>query len=157
MRPGVACQRIGGNDLEPVGIMRGDLIQRGNRALIALDGNDAGCAERQKRARQTAGPGSDFEHCNSFERSRRARDARGKVQVEQEVLAERFTRAQPVPTNNIAQRRQIIGGVRHDAFVEIGASIVAPEDPASRAASRKAAIRLAGSAVPVPAISNAVP
>src|SRR5205807_5122947 len=155
MGAGVVCQRIGGNDLEPMRIMRGDLRQCGDRALIALDGNDARCAERQKRARQTAGPGPDFEYCNSFERSRRARDARGKVEVEQEVLAERFTRAQPVPTNNIAQWRQFIGGVRHDAFVEIGASIVAPA--ASRAASRKAAIRLAGSAVPVPAISNAVP
>ena len=41
--------------------MRGDFRKRGDRALVALDGNDAARALRQQRPRQSAGAGADFD------------------------------------------------------------------------------------------------
>ena len=54
--------------------------------------------------------------------------------------------------NDLAQRRQTVRRIRHDTGTDARLSAIA-----SRAASRSAATRLVASAVPVPAISNAVP
>ncbi len=77
----------------------------------------------------------------------RARDAARQVEVEKEVLAEALACIQPVPGNGLAQRRQ-------------GRHAVHPQLPRRRAMSSamaRAAIRLVGSARPVPAMSSAVP
>ena len=100
--------------------------------------------QRQQRACQSAGAGANLYDGGVFERAGRARDPGSKVEVEQEVLAERFARRQSMITNDLAQRRQVIDR-RHVVW------------DAMRAASRNAAIRLDGLARPVPAISNAVP
>ena len=72
-------------------------------------------------------------------------DPRGEVEVEQEVLAEGFACRQGMFANDVAQRRQIVDRAHEGLVVAI------------RAASRKAAARLDGLALPVPAMSKAVP
>ncbi len=42
--------------------MRGDLLEGSDRAFVALDGNDAGSAERQQSAREAAGSGTYLDH-----------------------------------------------------------------------------------------------
>ncbi len=97
------------------------------------------------------GPGSDFDDGDVFERLGGARDARGQIEIEQEILAEGFFRRETMAADDLAQRRQVID-LRH-YFAGTSAGAVADR----RAASVSAATRLDGSAVPVPAISNAVP
>src|SRR5262249_4954493 len=69
----------------------------------------------------------------------------GEVEVEQEILAERFARRQRMFADDLAQRREIVDPA-HAGWTA-----------AIRAASRSAAARLDGVALPVPAMSNAVP
>src|SRR6185312_6164503 len=113
-----------------------------------FDGDDMPRPLRQKRPRQPAGPGADFHYGDAIERPRGARDACSEVEVEQEILAQRFACRQGVAANDIPQRRQIVD--RAHGFAEA-------EGSAIRAASRRAATRLAALARPVPAMSKAVP
>ena len=80
-----------------------------------------------------------------FERARGARDPRGEVEVQQEILAQRFARGQGMLANDLAKRRKVVDRAHARGIA------------AMRAASRKAAIRLDGLALPVPAMSKAVP
>ncbi len=80
---------------------------------------------------------------DAVERTGGAGDAAGEVEVEEEILAERLLRRESMRGDDVAQRRQPVGG--------------RALTPASRAARLSAAIRLAGSAMPRPAMSNAVP
>ena len=144
-RPRIEVLRVGADDLQPSRIAPGNLLQRRQRALVALDGDDAPRAQRQQRARQPAGTGADLDDGGIFERARGARDPRGEVEVEQEILAERFARRQSMLANDLAKRRKVVDRAH--------AGCVA----AMRAASRNAAIRLDGLARPVPAMSKAVP
>ncbi len=137
--------RVGADDLEPAGISPRNLVERRQRALVALDRDDASGAQRQQRARQSAGTGADLDDGGIFERTRGARDPRGEVEVEQKILAERFACRQGMLANDVAKRRQVVDRAH--------AGCVA----AMRAASRNAAIRLDGLALPVPAMSKAVP
>ena len=70
--------------------MRGDLGERRDRALVALDRDDAGGAFGEQRARQPARARADLDHRDAVERSGGARDAAGQVEIEQEILAERL-------------------------------------------------------------------
>ena len=65
----VERQRVRCDDVEPAGIALGDFAQGGDRALVALDGDDAGGAEREQSARQAARSGADFEHRGARELS----------------------------------------------------------------------------------------
>jgi hypothetical protein len=47
------------DDLEPARIALGDVVERRQRALVALDRDDAPRAQRQQRAGQPAGAGAD--------------------------------------------------------------------------------------------------
>src|SRR5205823_7671469 len=133
-------------------IVRGDFSECRQRPLIALDCNDPPGAVRQESACETAGPGADFHDRNACKRPSGAGNACREVEIEQKILAERFLGAQIVSPDHLAQRRQIIDR-GHAGSASAGASALA----VSRAASRSAAIRLAGLARPVPAISKAVP
>ncbi len=110
-----------------------------------LDGDDMSRAECQQRARQAAGARTDLDDDRIIERAGRARDAGGEVEVEQEILAQRFAGRQSVFADDVAQRREVVDRA-HEASLA-----------AMREASRNAAIRLAGFARPVPAMSKAVP
>ena len=70
----------------------------------------------------------------------------GEIEIKQKVLPKRFSRRNAVAANNLAQRGEAIGG-RHIALSLIAIS----------RASFRAAIKLAGRAFPLAAISNAVP
>ena len=103
------------HDLEPARIALRDIVERRQRALVALDRDDALGAERQQRARQPAGAGADLDDGGAFERARGARDPRGEVEVEQEILAERFACRQGMFANDVAQRRQVVDRA-HEGF-----------------------------------------
>src|SRR6185312_10838578 len=122
-----------------------NIVERGQRALVAFNRDDAPGAERQQRARQSAGTGADFDDGGIIERPGRPRDASREVEVEQKILAERFAGRQGMFADDVAQRRQIVDR-GHEGLVA-----------AIRAASRSAAARLDGLALPVPARSKAVP
>ena len=105
---------------------------------------------------QPAGAGTHFIDCRIFERAGRSCNAPRQVEIEQKILAERFAGDETVPANDLAQWRQAIPrGIRRAAHE--AARAAAPGAAASRAASRNAAMRLVGSARPVPAMSKAVP
>ena len=70
--------------------MRGNFLQRGNRALVALDGDDALRAFGQQRARQSARPRADLDHGCALQRTAGTGDARGQIEIEQKILAQRF-------------------------------------------------------------------
>src|SRR5664280_2551624 len=149
-------QSVAGDDLQPAGIMRGDFLQCGDGALVALDGDDAFGAKtferlRQQRPRQPTRSGADLDHGGAVERPTGPRNTGGQIEIEQEVLAEGFLCRQAMAADDLAQRRQVVD-LRH-YFAAANAGVVA----ASRAASAKAATRLDGSARPLPAISKAVP
>ena len=88
------------------------------------------------------GTGADLDDGDAFERARRAGDLGRQVEVEQEILAERLAGVEAMARDDFPQRRQSVGGERHRV---------------SRSASLMAAIRLAGLATPLPAMSKAVP
>ena len=132
--------------------MLGDILERRDGALIALDRDHALGAERQQGAGKPAGAGTDLQHGDAGECFRRPRDACGQVEIEQKILAERFLGDEPMPANDFAQRRQAVGLFAHGAGMAAGWSALA-----KRAASRSAATRLVGSATPLPAMSKAVP
>ena len=142
--------------VEAARIKRGNLLQGGDRPLVALHGNHMRGAFPQQRARQAARPGADFENGHAGERSGRPSDAGSEVEVEEEILSERLFGDKTMPADHFAQRRQAVGRIAHDAATGTARAVLGAA-PASRAASRSAAIRLVGSARPVPAMSKAVP
>ena len=151
MRSRVEIQRIGGDDIEAAGVVRRDLRERRDGAIVALDGDDALRAVGEERTREAAGAGADFDHGHAGERAGGAGDAGGEIEIEQEILAERFLRAQIVPFDHLSQRREVVDRAHARAPSRRG------RWARMRAASLSAAIRLDGSARPVPAMSNAVP
>ena len=140
-------ERVAGDDLQPAGIALGDLGERGEAALVALDRHDPPRSRGKQRPGQAARSRADLDHRDAGEVAGGACDPRRQVEVEEEVLAERLDRPEAVPGNDLAQRRQS----RRSA-------LIAPLRCAvSSAASRSAAARLDGSALPLPAMSSAVP
>src|SRR5262249_33873660 len=151
MRARVERDRIACLDVELTRITRRELTERRERALVALDRDDMRLLLK-KRAGEPAGAGADLDHGHAGERTRGARDAAGEVEIEQKILAERFLGGKAVPSDHLAQRRQIIGRAHAGS-----AKVCVSARSASLAASFSAAIRLVGSARPLPAMSKAVP
>src|SRR5262249_14228305 len=152
VRSRIEIERVGFDDRQSIGITFRDLGERGDGARIALDRDHPARALRQQRARQAAGAGTDLDDGDAAEIAGGAGDACGEIEVENEVLSERFACRQAVTADDVAQRRQIVDS-RHQLT---GIGFVSAR-AASRSARRMAAIRLVGSALPVPAMSNAVP
>ena len=75
-RAGIEAQRVGVHDLEPAGIALAISASAGQRALVALDRDDALGAQRQQRARQPAGAGADLDDGEPSRGRRRAQSAR---------------------------------------------------------------------------------
>ena len=95
-------------DVEAAGIARGYLLQSGDSALVALDGDDPARAQSEQSARQPARTGAYFDNRDVFKRLGGARDTRGQIQIVQEILSERLLRRQPVLADDLAQRRQVV-------------------------------------------------
>ena len=108
VRARIEVERVAGDDLEPAGIALGDLGERGDGAVVALDRDHAPRAGGEERAGQPAGAGSDLDHVDARERAGGARDAGGEIEIEQEILAERFLGGEAVPADHLAQRRQVV-------------------------------------------------
>src|SRR5579863_3817339 len=137
--------RVGADDLKPARISCRNLLKGRKGAMVTLYRDHVACAQREQRARQSAGAGANLDDCRVFQGTRRARDSCRQVEVQKKILAERFARRHGVPANNFAKRREIVD-CTHAGWAA-----------AIRAASRRAAIRLDGFALPVPAMSKAVP
>ena len=137
-----------GKDFQPAGIMRGNFLQRGNATVVTFNRRDAASAIKQQRPRQATGAWTDFDDIRAFERTGRAGDFGRQVEVEQEILAKRLLWRQPKLVDHIAQWRQAVDAC-HANCARVTSAI--------RAAMRRAAIKLLGFALPLPAIPNAVP
>ena len=148
----VDIERIAGHDREPARITRGDLRERSHGAAVALDRDHPPRACSEKRTGEPARPGTDLDGVHALERARRARDASGEVEIEKKILAKRLLGSETVSADHLAERRKIIDGAH--ARSATGREWDRDE---SLAASSRAAIRLVGSARPVPAMSKAVP
>src|SRR5690606_13053570 len=114
---------------------------------VALHRHHLSRALGEERAGQPARPRPDLDHSQGAEVARRPGDPAGPVEVVGGGLAERPSRRQPVPGDARAGRRQ----------ADAPAVAAAARWLASRAARRRAWMRLVGSALPVPAMSSAVP
>jgi hypothetical protein len=146
----IQFHRIARDHREPAWVMLRDLGERRDRPRVAFDRDDSARALRQQSAGEPAGARTDLHHGDPGERAAGAGNPRGQVQVEKEVLAERLPGRQSMPPDRLAQRRQIVDGGHAGAAAAVSNAV-------SRAARRMAAIRLDGSARPVPAMSKAVP
>ena len=103
----IEFEGVAGDNREPPRIMRRDLLKRGHGAPVPLDGDHLPRAFGEQRARQPAGAWADFDDGHASQGARRARDAAGEIEIEQEVLAEGFFGGKPVPPDHVAQRRQV--------------------------------------------------
>ena len=96
-------ERIG---LDRSAAVRESLVQLGQgrkAAAVALD-RDHIRAGLEQRARQPAGAGPDLIDGLAVERAGHGRDPGQQLPVEDEVLAERLARLEPVPRDDVAQR-----------------------------------------------------
>ena len=130
--------------------------ERGDGPVVALDGDDARAPSANSARVSPPGPGPISSTVAPASGSGGARDARGEIEIEQKILAERFLRGETVAADDLAQRRQAVFGIIW-APVTMRRAKPGSSALASRAASLSAATRLVGSALPVPAMSKAVP
>src|SRR4029078_11000114 len=79
------------------------LRKRGNAATVALDGDDR-CAGFEQCAGEAAGAGPHFVDSLAGQCAGNRGDAGEELTVENEVLAERLARAQPVAGNDLPER-----------------------------------------------------
>src|SRR5207245_4289614 len=126
--------------------------ERRVRAVVALDRDHPARARCEQRTGEPAGPRTDLHDVDARERTRRAGDASSEGEVEKKILAERLLGSETVSAYHLAERRKVIDGAH--ARSATGREWDRDE---SLAASSRAAIRLVGSARPVPAMSKAVP
>src|SRR5262249_25122977 len=140
-------------NFEPAGIAGGDGLQRRPAALVALDGYRPLASFQEQRAREAAGTGPYLHHRAARQRCRRPGDAARDVEVEDEMLAERLSRGQLQAPHNLTQWREAVGTLAH--------ALLDARDLArwcaNLAASCRAAMKLVGRALPVPARAKAVP
>ncbi len=137
-RARVEGERVRRDDVEAAGIAFGDLLQcRNARASSRSTAITRAAPSAKQRAGEAARPGADFQYRHACQRSRRACDARGEIEIEKEILSERFSGDETMAANDVAQRRQPVRRGGHDAGSGAGLSAMA-----SRAASRSAATRL---------------
>ena len=159
----IEVERIARNDRQPSRIARRDLFECRNGAVVTLDRYDSLRALREQCAGEPARTGTDLDHVHAFERTGRACDPSGEIEIEQEILAERLLGPEVVAADHLAQWRKVVYGAHEGAYARLrglrprrasGRKSVPAE---SRAASWSAAIKLPGSARPLPAMSKAVP
>src|SRR5262249_44513836 len=127
---------------------------------ITLNRDDVRRAFQEQGTRQTSGPGADFHDGHVFERPGRTCDPARQVEILDEVLPEALFRTQIQRADHLAQGRQTVGsgggcaGLARRAHAEPTAAM---RRAAMRCAIPSAASRLEGEALPVPAMSKAVP
>ena len=65
----VDLHRVSGHDIETSGIGCGDRVERGQKAGVLFDGDDAPCAFDQKGAGEASGAGPDLDDRHAFKRA----------------------------------------------------------------------------------------
>ena len=117
-------------------------------SAILLNCQNLARACSDKTARQTAGARADFQNVHPVDRPcGRGTILAARFQIQNEILAERFPRAELVLRDDRTKRREII----HPA------QFTPPLAFAIRPAVRRALIKLCGFAMLRPAMFNAVP
>ena len=114
---------IGHHDAQLAGVMRGDLVERRTKPRVALDHHDVGRARRQQRPGQAPGSGADLDHASGRQVPGREGDAPRQVEIEQEMLSERFAREETVALDDAAERWKTVH--RRDAFAQARISTLA--------------------------------
>src|SRR5262249_30266925 len=109
-RARIEVERIAGNDLEASRIPLGDLVERRDRAVVALDRDPRARVRWEERAGEPARPGTDLDHVYTGERTRRAGDASGEVEIEKKILAKRLLGSETVSAYHLAERWKTING-----------------------------------------------
>ena len=148
-------QRIAFDKGEPPGKGSGQLGERRQAAVVALDRDDMRGAFEQQGAGEAAGAGPNLDDCDTVERTRRPRDPPRQVEIEEKILPECPMRRQAVAADHLAEGRQ--RGLRLDHRRSQPAALAPRRRSAIAPARSRAAMRLAGLAVPRPAMSQAVP
>ena len=139
-------KRVVRHDRQAAGAGGGDFLQRGDAAIVALDGDNVPGAGGEQGAGEPAGAGADLDHGDAGKIAGGARDAGCEVEIEQEILAEVLLGAKLVTGDDLAERGKLVERAHCALSFRL-----------SSAAKRSAAARLVGSARPLPAISSAVP
>src|SRR5262245_46656922 len=109
MRRGIEFECIARNNIELAGIMLRNFFERRDGAPVAFDRDYFARAFGQQRAGEPAGAWANFDNRYTVKRSGGARDARGEIEIEQEILTEGFLGGQFVPADDVAQWRQSVG------------------------------------------------
>ena len=86
----IYLQRIACHDIEAARVPLRDLVERGNRTPVVLDRNDPACAVREQRPGEPAWAWADFDDFYTVKGASRTRNPPDKVEIEKEVLSERF-------------------------------------------------------------------
>jgi len=146
MRQRINLQGVAFQYGQPAGIGIGNLGQRRQAAAVFLDGQYMAGPFGQQPARQPARTRPNLQHITGGHVTGLARDLGGQVQIQQEILAQRFARAQVMVGDHLPQRGKGVDG----AHASVPARVI-------RCAMRSASIMLVGLAMPLPAMSKAVP
>src|SRR5262249_35360829 len=110
-RTRIEVERIADYDPEASRIPHSDLVERRDRAVVALDCDHLARACSEKRTGEPARPGTDLNDIHALERICSARDASGEVEIEEKILAEQLLGSETVSADDLAERRKIIDGV----------------------------------------------
>ena len=145
-RSHVRCKGVAFDDLKPARIDRRNLFERRDTSPVLLDCHHTPRSGIEQSSGQSTGARSHLYNVVIIQRAGRTGDTPRQIEIEQEILPERFLRGQPMPGNDLAKGRQRWTGHVADA-----------RWPAISAAIRMASMRLAGCAFPSPAMSSAVP
>ena len=109
---GIELKGVGLDDLQAPGIGLVEFAEGADAAFVPFDGDDRPGVGRQKRAGEPAWAGTDLDDGDPLEVAGRAGDARGQVQIEQEVLAQSAARGKAMAGDDLAQRGKPLVRVR---------------------------------------------
>ena len=98
--------------VQPAGKVRLQLGQRGQAAAVALDRDDLARRRRARRGSGRRGRGRPRRPCAPSSGAGNGGDPRQQLAVEDEILAERLGRRQPVAGDDVAQRLRV-GAAAH--------------------------------------------
>ena len=101
----VGLERVGFDNVEPIGIGADKFAERLHATAVALDGNNLLRSGLQQRPGQAARAGTDFDDVDTRKIPRRPGDARAQTEVEKKMLAQGPTRAQIETSDDAAERR----------------------------------------------------
>ena len=97
----VDMERVALDDRKPIAARLPELVERGDAAPVALDGDDQR-ARIEQGASQASGTGAHFVNMLALERAGDRGDAGEELAVEDEILPERPACAETMPGDDVA-------------------------------------------------------